>query len=96
MKNAVRTLIVASLALPALGLAQIPSTADLNAQGNAAAAQTTDSAKTEGKKQSKKAVDTGAAKTGSVGAALAPTATDTANKGVDKGVDKAAEKAGIK
>jgi hypothetical protein len=55
-----------------------------------------DAAKTEGKKQSKKAVDAGAKKTGSVGAAVAPQAQDAAAAGVDKGVDKAADKAGIK
>ena len=129
MKNAVRTLLVAALAVPALVLAQVPSSPDLKAAGNQAAAagaasgksatdsakaagaatsasaktqadstgtQVKNTAKTEGKKASKKGVDAGAAKTGTVGATVAPHATGAANTGVDKGVDKAAEKAGIK
>ncbi len=41
-------------------------------------------------------MDAGAAKTGTVGATVAPHAHGAAATGVDKGVDKAAEKAGIK
>jgi len=98
MKNTVRALLVAAVAVPALALAQVPaapaapavpSTAAVKdataAQTKSTGAQVTDTVKIEGKKQSKTAVDAGAKKTGSVGAAVAPQAQDAA-----------AAKAGIK
>jgi hypothetical protein len=64
MKNAVRALLVAVLAVPALALAQIPSTADLKSQGDAAAAQATTTATDTAGKGVDQGVDKAAEKAG--------------------------------
>ena len=90
MKNAVRTLLVASLAVPALALAQIPSTADLKAQGNSAAAQATTTAKDTGNA----AAASAKTQADSTGTQIKNTAKTEGKKAAKTGVDEGVKKTG--